>query len=69
MQAGIDAPPEEDPGLVTEELNDAELWLNNEQREQLQLQPSGVTPSTWCMGQTSFVMRLALADCLFHTFH
>ncbi|KAK9844491.1 hypothetical protein WJX74_003138 [Apatococcus lobatus] len=31
LEAGIDAPPEEDPGLVTEELDEAELWLSNEQ--------------------------------------
>ena len=30
-QAGIEAPPEEDPGLITEELDEAELWLSNEQ--------------------------------------
>lgn len=33
-QAGIDAPPEEDAGLATEEPDEAELWLNNEQGEQ-----------------------------------
>ena len=65
-QAGIDAPPEEDPGLVTEELNDAELWLNNEQGEHIQPQPSGMTPSRWFMGHVGFVMGRALAACLVH---